>query len=65
MLDAENKFIQDKKSHYPIICINCRKYLGSTAPGDNHQFERGGLCPFCGKDVNTKVADSNDYQKNH
>lgn len=32
-------------------CDNCKKYLGSNVSGENHIYERGGICPYCGKNV--------------
>lgn len=39
---------------WDIYCMNCNSYLGSTDSGDDHTYERGGNCPYCGKDVNEK-----------
>lgn len=44
---------------WDIYCINCNSLLGSTDSGDNHRFERGGICPYCGKEVNKKKEGGN------
>lgn len=37
---------------WDIVCSNCKVLLGSTVAGDDHTYERGGICPYCKKDVN-------------
>lgn len=44
----------NKRTVWDYYCINCNSFLGSTEPGESHRYERGGICPYCKKDINKK-----------